>query len=137
MKRSAPRYNCVLAMLPDNFRKFQAGPDPFGRTWDVEFRWLQNGITIRHADTVDVKFEAAPAGEDKYEHVIALRHPDLLELSRETGHALTDAWSLKLAAMHMLHMIDTAEDIEKTLVTAELGDLRRYAAALTEHREAA
>ena len=48
-----------------NYRMFEAGPDPFGRHWQVEFRWLQTGISIRHADTVDVKFEAAPQGEPK------------------------------------------------------------------------
>ena len=52
----------------DNFRRFQAGPDPFGRTWEVEYRWLQTGISIRHADTVDVKFIlwiAGPNGEQQ------------------------------------------------------------------------
>ena len=49
----------------ENFRRFQAGPDPFGRTWDVEFRWQQNGISIRHADTVDVKFHLSRDGDDR------------------------------------------------------------------------
>jgi hypothetical protein len=47
-----------LMEMADNSRRFEAGPDPFGRTWQVEFRWLQTGISIRHADTVDVKFVA-------------------------------------------------------------------------------
>jgi hypothetical protein len=42
--------------MNDQSRLFEAGPDPFGRTWKVQFRWLQTGISIRHADTVDVKF---------------------------------------------------------------------------------
>lgn len=114
----------------ENYRKFQAGPDPFGRKWDVEFRWLQTGISIRHADTVDVKFEAAPQGEPKSEKVIALVHPDLLKLSKETGHALTDAWCMKMAALHLTHMIETAEDMEKTLVTVWLPDMEKYAKGL-------
>src|SRR5690242_8774727 len=97
----------------ENFRRFTAGPDPFGRTWEVEFRWLQTGISIRHADTVDVKFEAGPQGEAKYEHVIALYHPDLLKLSKASGHPLTDAWCMKLAGLHLKNMIETGEDIEK------------------------
>src|SRR5882757_7858626 len=103
--------------MPENYRRFEAGPDPFGRMWHVEFRWLQTGISIRHADTVDVKFAVSPAGEEKREQVIALSHPMLLELSAETKHALTDPWCLRLAGVHLRHMIESGEDLEKTLVT--------------------
>jgi hypothetical protein len=113
--------------MPDNFRRFQAGPDPFGRTWEVEFRWLQTGISIRHADTVDVKFLLWTEGEPKQEKIVALPHPDLLALSRETGHALADGWCLKLAAGHLIHMLESGEDLEKTLVTLSPADLRRAA----------
>ena len=111
--------------MADNFRRFQAGPDPFGRTWEVEFRWLQTGISIRHADTVDVKFIVWTEGEPKQERVVALPHPDLLELSRRSGHALTDPWCLKLAGKHLKHMIESGEDLEKTLVTVSPADLDR------------
>ena len=63
-----------------NFRRFEAGPDPFGRVWQVEFRWLQTGISSRHADTVDVKFVLWTTDEPKQEKVLALPHPDLLAL---------------------------------------------------------
>jgi hypothetical protein len=130
--------------MPDNFRRFRAGPDPFGRIWEVEFQWLQTGISIRHADTVDVKFylwtEAKPGqeigkpnqevAEPKQEKVLALPHPGLLVLSKETGHALTDAWCLKLAATHLKAMIESGEDWEKTLITLSLEDLRRDAGSL-------
>jgi hypothetical protein len=111
----------------DNARRFQAGPDPFGRTWEVEFRWLQTGISIRHADTVDVKFVLWTEGEEKQEKVMALPHPGLLELSRETGHPLTDPWCMRLAAQHLKYMIESGEDLEKTLVTLPLSSLRRAA----------
>ena len=39
-----------------NYREFEAGPDPFGRKYQVYFKWLQTAISMRHADTVDVKF---------------------------------------------------------------------------------
>ncbi len=100
--------------------------------WDIEFRWLQTGISIRHADTVDVKFEAGVAGEPKHEKVIALRHPDLLRLAEETGHPLTDGWCLKLAALHLKYMIETADDMEKSLVTVEYPILRQYASELKQ-----
>ena len=61
--RGANRLFYTDIEMVENFRKFNAGPDPFGRTWNVEFRWLQTAISIRHADTVDVKFEVATEGE--------------------------------------------------------------------------
>ena len=119
----------------ENPRRFAAGPDPFGRTWQVEFRWLQTGISIRHADTVDVKFVLWTEGpekdqDDKQEKVIALPHPHLLLLSKETGHALTDPWCMRLAARHLKYMIESGEDLEKTLVTLTLPALQRVAADL-------
>src|SRR3954466_10709950 len=109
----------------DNFRRFQAGPDPFGRTWQAEFRWMQTGISIRHADTVDAKFlvwmdGADGAKEEQQERIVAMRHPDLLELSQEAGHALTDPWCTRLAARHLAHCFESGEDLEKTLITASL-----------------
>jgi len=114
----------------ENPRRFAAGPDPFGRTWQMEFRWLQTGISIRHADTVDVKFVLWTEGEEKQEKVIALPHPHLLLLSQETGHALTDPWCMRLAARHLKYMIESGEDLEKTLVTLTLPALQRVAADL-------
>jgi hypothetical protein len=109
--------------MPDNSRRFEAGPDPFGRIWQVEFRWLQTGISIRHADTVDVKFVIWTEGEERQERVLALRHPDLLALSREMHHPLSDPWCLKIAAAHLRRMIASGEDLEKVLVTLSAGDL--------------
>lgn len=111
-----------------SYRWFEAGPDPFGRMWQVEFRWLQTGISIRHADTVDVKFDVSTVDEPKQERIIALHHPDLLDLSKKTGHALTDPWCLKLAALHLKHMIETGEDMEKTLITVPASELEQLAA---------
>ena len=117
----------------ENVREFELGPDPFGRKWKVHFRWLQTGISIRHADTVDLKFGVSADGEPFEERVIALPHPALLAVSKKIGHPLTDAWCLKLAVLHLVHMIETGEDIEKTLVTVQLDELERYAGELQRH----
>lgn len=100
-----------------NYRRFQAGPDPLGRTWEVEFLWLQNAISIRHADAVDVKF-LLRSGQERAAKVIALPHPLLLELSRRSGQPLCDPWVARLAAEYLRRMIETGEDLEKTLVEA-------------------
>lgn len=110
-----------------NFRHFQAGPDPSGRVWQVDLLWQQNAIAIRHSDAIDVKF-LLTSGDTVLERVVSLRHPDLLELSRETGHPVTDPWCMSLAATHLKHMVETGEDFEKPLVTVRPEELRQYAA---------
>lgn len=117
--------------MMENFRRFEVGPDPFGRSWIVEYRWLQNGISIRHADTVDVKFQLI-RGEDVEEKVVALLHPDLLALSKKLNRLLTDPWCMKLAALHLREMIETDRDMEKIIVTPSLADLERHAAKLDQ-----
>ncbi len=112
--------------MSDQSRSFQAGPDPFGRVWNVQFRWLQTGISIRHADTVDVKFFVSPEGGEPEEKVIALPHPALLQLTASRGRKLSDSYCLRLAAAHLRRMIETSEDMEKTLVTLTPEELAAY-----------
>lgn len=118
--------------MSDPSRLFQAGPDPFGRMWKVQFRWLQTGISIRHADTVDVKFWVSLDGEAPDEKVIALPHPELLKLTGN-GRNLTDPLCMRLAAAHLRHMIETSEDMDKTLITLRPEELNAYYQQL--HRE--
>ncbi|MBI4877528.1 MAG: hypothetical protein HY822_23100 [Acidobacteria bacterium] len=108
--------------MVENFRSFEAGPDPSGRTWQIRFLWQQNGISIRHADTVDVKFELCCAGRQE-QKVIALAHPDLLRLAEQLGRPLTDPWVSRLAATHLRRMIETGQDMEKTLVAPSFDEL--------------
>ena len=112
-----------------NFRQFEAGPDPFGRKWQVLFKWMQTAISLRHSDTVDVKFilqsEDARVGKQ-----IAMPHSDLVELSRRTGHEMNDAWCSRLAALHLRRMVESGEDLEKDLVTVRLPELAEYAAEI-------
>jgi len=106
-----------------NFREFEAGPDPFGRIWRVEFKWLLTAISLRHSDSVDVKFRLR-FDDTKIDKTIALRHPDLLELSAKTGRPLTDPWCSRLAATHLKRIIETGEDLEKSLITPSLEQLQ-------------
>jgi len=121
-----------------NFRQFDAGPDPFGRKFRVLFEWLQTAISIRHSDTVDVKFILIGEDDSRTRKVIALPHAALQQISRETGRAMDDPWCSRLAALHLLHMVSTGEDMEKDLVTPRFEDLVRHAADLarTERAEA-
>jgi len=112
--------------MSDQSRLFDAGPDPFGRVWRVQFRWLQTGISIRHAETVDVKFFVTPDGGDPQEKVVALPHHLLLSLVGESNRKLTDPLCMRLAAAHLKHMIETSEDMDKTLVTVSAKELAAY-----------
>ena len=103
--------------MADQSRLFQAGPDPFGRMWKVQFRWLQTAISIRHADTVDVKFFVTPDGGETEEKVIALQHVDLLRFCQERNLKPSDGFCMRISAAHLKRMIETSEDMDKTLVT--------------------
>jgi hypothetical protein len=119
-----------------NFRQFEVGPDPFGRKWQAQFKWLQTAISLRHSDTVDVKFILRSDGA-RMEKQIAMPHADLVELSRRTGHPMTDAWCSRLAAMHLERMIASGEDLEKDLVIVPLSELSGYAAGIGREESAA
>ena len=119
------------------FREFDAGPDTFGRKYHVLFKWLQTAISLRHSDTVDVKFILVDEDGARTEKVIALQHADLLRLSKEIGHAVEDPWCARLAELHLLHLVQTGEDMEKDLVTVPYADLRSYAQEVGRMEEAA
>jgi hypothetical protein len=120
-----------------NFREFDAGPDPFGRKWQVLFKWMQTAISLRHADTVDVKFVLADSDGERSEKTIAIPHADLIQVSRELNRPFDDPWCSRIAAMHLIHLIETGEDMEKDLVTLTLADLLLYSRKLVESERAA
>ena len=119
-----------------NFRQFKAGPDPFGRKFQVLFKWLQTAISLRHSDTIDVKFVLAGEDGSSSEKAIAIPDADLRRVSAETGRSIVDAWCARLAQMHLLHLIHTGEDMEKDLVTVAFADLQIYAVELARHEAA-
>jgi hypothetical protein len=113
-----------------SFREFKAGPDPFGREYTVLFKWLQTAIALRHADTVDVKFILVDSEDARSEKTIALPNSDLLRVATETGRNLDDPWCARLAQLHLLHLVSTGEDMEKSLVTVTPSALAAYAAQI-------
>jgi hypothetical protein len=120
-----------------NFRQFELGPDPFGRTYQVMLKWLQTAISIRHSDSVDVKFILNDESEARIEKTIALMHPDLLAVAARLGRKVDDPWCARLAVAHLKHLVETGEDMEKDLVTVSRADLERYAEELARAEESA
>ncbi len=115
--------------MVENFRNFETGPDPFGRSWQVEFRWQQNAVSIRHADTVDTKWNLTCEGETS-EKVVALPLPFLSQIAAAHKRDISDAWCMKLGGLHLIEMISTWQDMDKTLVTATEPEIQRYAAQI-------
>ena len=119
-----------------NFRQFDAGPDPFGRTFHVHLKWMQTAIALRHSDTVDVKFILECEGV-RTEKTVALPHAALLEAAGKLNRKLTDPWCSRLAAAHLTQMIATGEDMEKDLVTVSAARLAAKAEELEREEQAA
>ena len=120
-----------------NFRQFEAGPDPFGRKFQVWFKWLQTAISIRGSDTVDVKFVLENEQAGSAQKTIALPHADLVALSRETGRQMDDAWCSRLAALHLVRLVETGEDMEKDIVAVAPAALKQYAGELARQEASA
>ncbi len=109
----------------ENFREFDAGPDPFGRTWHVLFKWLQTAISLRHSDTIDVKFVLTD-GQTEVRKTVSMAHGELLNLSKSTGRNMSDSWCSRLAMLHLRHVIESGEDMEKDTVTPSPEQLAAY-----------
>ena len=120
-----------------NFRQFEAGPDPFGRKFKVLFKWLQTAISIRHSDTVDVKFIVVDEDGGRTEKTIALPHAELQRVARESNRPMDDAWCARIAELHLLHLVSTGEDMEKSLVTLSHAEIAHYAEEIARDEKSA
>ncbi len=114
-----------------NFREFDAGPDPFGRTWHVLFKWLQTAISLRHSNTVDVKY-LLTSGEEAMEKVVSMTLPELIALAARNQRKVTDPWCSRLAMQHLRFLVESGEDMEKSLVVPSPEQLASYQKVLKE-----
>jgi hypothetical protein len=121
--------------MTEQLRNFEVS-DPFGRPWRVEFRWLQNAISIRHADAVDLKYYISN-DEERRELVVALPHRDLLDLAAGRGRPLTDAWCLRLGALQVQEMISSWTGMESPLITLDPAGLARLNGLIEASRKEA
>ena len=113
----------------ENFRDFQAGPDPFGRTWRALFKYLQTGISIRHSDTVDVGYVLENAGESIRKTVV-LHHAEVRAYSQRSGRLISDTWCSRVAAHKLLHVVSSADDLEKDYLAVTPKELEEYDSAI-------
>ena len=115
--------------LMENFRDFQIGPDPFGRVWHVLFKYIQNGISIRHSDSIDVCF-ILQGGEEKMTRTVVINHGEMRAWSERTGHKVSDTWCSRIAACKLRNSIETGEDIEKEYLPVTPQELDEYDSAI-------
>jgi hypothetical protein len=98
--------------LTVDYRHFEVTSQVTGEVYKVDFRWMQTAISLRHSDTVDVKFLVNGPGK-----VVALPHAALEQATRSVGVPLTDELCLRLAAEHLKEALETGADAEKDLLT--------------------
>lgn len=118
----------------ENFRDFQLGPDPFGRTWHVQFKYLQTAISIRHSDSVDVCF-ILTSGEERLVRTVVIPHASLRAFAERTGTKISDAWCSRIAYCRLSYAVETAEDIDKDYLAVTPHEIEEYAAAIKKWEE--
>jgi len=118
----------------ENFRDFQVGPDPFGRTFHVQFKYLQTGISIRHSDSIDVCF-ILNDGAEKMQRVVVIPHADLRDYAQKTGRKISDTLCSRIAACKLKQVIENAEDLEKEYLLVTPKELAQYDEAVRKWEE--
>jgi len=108
-----------------NFRDFDAGPDPFGRTWHAQFKYLQTGISIRHSDSVDIRY-VLDNGEEQLQKTIVIQNADIRAYAARTNRPVSDPWCSRLAVCKLRDSIATGEDLEKDYLPLTSREIEQY-----------
>jgi hypothetical protein len=108
-----------------NFRDLKLGPDPFGRTWHAQFKYLQTGISIRHSDSVDVCY-ILDNGDEQTRKIVVIQNADIRAYGARTGRPVSDAWCSRIAMCKLRYVIETAEDLEKEYLPVTAQEIEEY-----------
>ena len=90
-----------------DYRDFQARSSLSQQDYHCQFVYLQTAISLRHSDTVDVKFRVDGAGV-----VVALPHTAWVEYQHRAGQPLTDERAAQVAASLLQEALERGDDIE-------------------------
>jgi len=90
-----------------DYTDFQARSGLTQQEYHCQFVYLQTAISLRHSDTVDVKFRVNGTGV-----VIALPHTAWGEYQKRTGKPLTDERATQAAAAMLQEALERGDDIE-------------------------
>jgi hypothetical protein len=109
----------------ENFRDLKLGPDPFGQTWHARFKYLQTGISIRHSDSVDVRYILENGGEST-QKTIVMQNSDIRAYAARTGRPVSDAWCSRIAMCKLRYVIESAEDLEKDYLPVTAQEIEEF-----------
>lgn len=122
-------------MMPmENFRDFTAGPDPFGRMWHAQFKYLQTGISIRHSDSVDVCY-ILDNRDEKMRKTVVMQNADIRAYSKRTGRPISDPWCSRIALSKLRQAIETGEDLEKDYLPVTAREIEEYDSKIRKWEE--
>ena len=106
-------------------------------SWHAFFKYLQTGISIRHSDSVDVRFvlHNDSDGEGETQKTIVLPHADIRAYAKRSGRPISDAWCSRIAAIKLQRVIENAEDIEKDYLLVTPKEIEEYDSAIQKWEE--
>jgi hypothetical protein len=109
-----------------DFEEFQVRSPLDQKTYHGRFHTLATGISLRHSDTVDVKFllNGAPI-------VLALPHAAFAEYRRTAGRALTDGDAVRIAGLALKHLLERGERLDMPLLTLSREQTLEFAEQVT------
>lgn len=90
-----------------DYRHFEVRSRLNNQVYHCHFVYLQTAISLRHSDTVDVKFLVNGTGV-----VVALPHRAWVEYQTKTGRPLTDELAAQVAAALLTEALERGDDME-------------------------
>ncbi len=97
-----------------NYRVFDCVSQADGTAYRCHFLYLQTAISLRHSDTVDVRFLVTGK-----RITVALPHVAFVEYRRRTGEVLTDEMAASVAASYLKETLESGGDLEDLTAPAE------------------
>jgi hypothetical protein len=117
-----------------NFRDFEVCPDPFGQNWHAQFKYLQTAISIRHSDSVDVRY-ILESGSERMQKTVVIQNADIRAYAKRTGRAVSDPWCSRIAMCKLKQVIETAEDIDKDYIQVTAAEIEEYDSQIKKWEE--
>jgi hypothetical protein len=103
----------------------------------VLFKFLQTAISIRHSDSVDVRFILS-SGDETMQRTVVIRNADLKAwAAKGTGRQVNDPLCSRVAMLKLRQAVETAEDLEKDYIVVTSAELEEFGAEIRSWEESA
>ena len=96
------------------YRKFECVSQAGGTRYHCSFIFLQTAISLRHSDTVDVRYLV-----NGKRITVALPHVAFAEYNRRAGRDLTDEEAGAIAARYLKEVLEKGGEVEDLAVPME------------------